>query len=308
MKLLMLGAAILCFSFSVRGQEWKSLSVDELFKTARQNAFDGDRLQARMKLHEILNRTPAYDEVAVFLARTFIWDGEYDSARLILQNLLSKNPHNREAMLVLSDAFGWSGNYSDALATVNVWLTSNPNDEDFLYKKGSYLKELGKNAESAAVLQTLLSIQPSHKKASELLQEFKRQNQRNAVTGSYSADIFNRTFSPAQFAYMQIARSYRWGTGMARVNFANRFTQSGTQAEFDIYPRLLKGTYGYFNYGYSSSALSPVHRIGAEFYSKLPKSLEISAGARYLNYGSSTPVIIYTGSLGWHFKNKWVSV
>ncbi len=309
MKAFTIGSIVL-FLFALNGiaQDWKSESVDKLFEDARKSAFAGDRTQSQLMLYEILKRSPDYEDVRVFLARTYMWEDRYDSARVILQKVLTKNPTNRDALQAMANAYAWNDQYADALAYVMAGLKTYPNDEELLYKKASYLKQLGREPESAETLQTLLGVQPAHEKAAALLNELRQQNLRNAITASYSADFFNRTFSTAQFSYVQVAHTFKWGTGFARVNYANRFNQSGTQAELDLYPRLIKGTYGYFNYGYSASALYPVHRMGAEIFSKLPKSFEISAGARYLNFGSGDPVIIYTGSLGWYHKNNWISM
>lgn len=308
MKALLIGS--ICFFLLRAGtaQDWKSEQVDKLFEDARNKAFAGDRTQSRVMLYEILKRSPSYEDVRVFLARTYMWDGQYDSARSILRIVLAKTNGNREALLAMADADAWNDQYESALSSINSGLKIYPNDEDLLYKKASYLKQLGRELESAETLQTLLSVQPAHKKAGELLKELRKQNLKNAITGSYSADFFSRTFSTAQFAYVQAAHTFKWGSGMARVNYSNRFNQSGTQAELDLYPRLVKGTYGYFNYGYSASTLYPVHRMGAEIFSKLPKSFEISAGLRCLNYGSGDPVTMYTGTVGWYYKNNWISM
>jgi len=81
----------------------------------------------------------------------------------------------------------------------------------------------------------------------------------------------------------------------------------GIQPEVDLCPRISNGVYGYFDYGYSESSLFPVHRAGGEIYKKLPKGLEASAGLRYLNFSATSTVFIYTGSIGWYYKDYWIS-
>lgn len=62
------------------------------------------------------------------------------------------------------------------------------------------------------------------------------------------------------------------------------------------------------NYGFSNTELFPKHRVGAELYSKLPRSFEASAGLRYLYFDDVTKVAIYTGSVGWYVKDYWFSL
>jgi YaiO family outer membrane protein len=50
-----------------------------------------------------------------------------------------------------------------------------------------------------------------------------------------------------------------------------------------------------------------MNRAGVELFSRLPKGMEISAGARYMNVRSTSNIFIYTGSFGIYFKNCWVS-
>ena len=56
---------------AVHGQDWKALGVDELFQRARETAFAGKREEARTMLLTILERSPDYTDVRIFLARTY---------------------------------------------------------------------------------------------------------------------------------------------------------------------------------------------------------------------------------------------
>ena len=89
----------------------------------------------------------------------------------------------------------------------------------------------------------------------------------------------------------------------------------GKQIEIDLYPKITKWNYLYLSYGYSNSVLFPLHRVGFEIYQKLPKSFELSAGFRFLQFESTTltntdtlkNIMIFTGSLGKYYKNFWFS-
>jgi YaiO family outer membrane protein len=290
-----------------QAQSWKQLNVDELFVKARKEAFEGNREEARAMLQEILDRSPEYFEVRIFLARTYAWDQQRDKAHEELTKVLAKAPTNEDTLSALCDVEMWDEQYNQALATANLGLQHHPNAEDFLYKKAVILSELNQKKEASATIDRLLEINPAHVKANQLKLNLNAAAMKYTAGVIYSADVFSRTFNPAHYLSAQLAREFSWGSAIVRMNYSNRFQSSGVQPEIDLYPRIANGVYAYLNYGYATSALFPNHRFGAEVYSKLPKSFEASAGMRYLNFGSGSTVAIYTGSIGWYVKDYWLS-
>jgi YaiO family outer membrane protein len=293
---------------TVHGQDWKTLGVDELFQRARETAFAGKREEARAMLLTILERNPDYTDVRIFLARTYAWDGMRAQARKELQTVLAQSPQHEDALNALVDVEMWDNQFAYGLTVVNMALSYYPNSEDLLYKKASILNSLNRPDEAAVVLNQLLSINPSHEKGIALLDELRKARMKYTAGVSYDLDLFSRTFSPAHSLAAQLARANQWGSSIIRLNYAHRFSSNGFQPEIDLYPRIADGIYAYLNYGYSESDLFPQHRIGAEVFSKLPASLEASAGIRYLYFGSTSKVTIYTGSLGWYYKSYWFSL
>jgi YaiO family outer membrane protein len=293
---------------TVHAQDWKSLGVDELFQRARETAFAGKREEARAMLLTILERSPDYTDVRIFLARTYAWDGMRTQARKELQAVLAQSPQNEDALNALVDVEMWDDQFAYGLTVVNTALSYYPNSEDLLYKKASILHSLNRPDEAAVVLNQLLTINPSHEKGISLLNELRKERMKYTAGVSYDLDLFSRTFSPAHSLAAQLARANRWGSSIVRLNYAHRFSSNGFQPEIDLYPRIADGIYAYLNYGYSESDLFPQHRVGAEVFSKLPASLEASAGIRYLYFGSTSKVTIYTGSLGWYYKSYWISL
>lgn len=293
---------------AVHGQDWKALGVDELFQRARETAFAGKREEARAMLLTILERSPNYMDVRIFLARTYAWDGMRAQARKELQTVLAQSPQHEDAFNALVDVEMWDDQFAHGLTVVNTALSYYPNSEDLLYKKASILNSLNKSDEAEIVLNQLLTINPSHEKGISLLNDLRKARMKYTAGVSYDLDMFSRTFNPAHALSAQLARANRWGSSIIRLNYAHRFSSNGIQPEIDLYPRIADGIYAYLNYGYSESDLFPQHRVGAELFTKLPASFEASAGVRYLYFGSTSKVTIYTGSLGWYYKSYWFSL
>ena len=201
----------------------------------------------------------------------------------------------------------WSDQYEQALVTALNGLSISSNNEDFLFKKASILNDMGQYEEAMLTVNQLLVIYPTNEKAIELRNSIKSSKQLYTVSVSAGVDLFsNRNYDPAYYSSAQLGRSNDWGSSLLRINYANRFGTSGIQGEIDLYPRIVSGVYGYLNYGYSSSSLFPAHRVGAEIFSRLPHSFETSAGIRFLRFTPNN-IMIYTGSLGWYYKNLWIS-
>lgn len=298
---------IFTMSCALAQEDWKNLGADELFQLARTEAFDGDREKSRAMLRHILENSPDYADVRILLARTYAWDGQRDQAREQLSIVLAKSPKYQDAISAMVDVLSWDDDEQAALDMVNQGLKYHPNDQGFILKKSKSLKNLGRNDEALATVNQLLRINPAHQEAIELRESIKSSGQRYSLGLRMAMDRFSRNFTPAYYAGVQLGRSNDWGASIVRVNYSNRFEANGLQYEVDLYPAIADGLYAYLNYGYSESSLFPAHRIGAELFKSLPKSLEASLGLRHMQFTISN-VTIYTGSVGWYYKNYWFSL
>jgi len=301
-------AILLALSLGANGQEWKNLDTDELFEMARDEAFNGNRPTARQMLYHILESSPNYADVRILLGRTYAWDGERSRAKGAFQTVLDQEPENQDALNAMIDVQMWGEEYEAALATVSIALQQYPTFEDFLYKKASILNDLQQYEEAISTLNQLLLINRASQRAHDLRLAIEVAQQRYAVTLQTGVDVFSRTYDPAFYSALAISRSNSWGSSIARFNFARRFQTTGIQGEVDLYPKIARGVYGYLNYGFSQSDLFPIHRVGAEVFTKLPKSFEGSVGLRHLIFSQDNQITIYTGSLGWYHKSMWFSL
>jgi len=307
LKTIVASLCCLALSMPLHAQDWKSMDSDELFAVARAEIFDGSRAEGQIKLKYILEKIPAYDDVRILLARTFSWDGLYAEARKELQVVLKTNANSREAIDALIDVELWSGHNEDALRVAAMGLARHASNENFLFKEATALHTLGRDREALNTLMKLLKMNPGHKRGTELHNQITRRDLKYTAGISYGTDFFSRVFDPAHSVSAQISRANSWGATLLRFNHAERFNSFGSQWEIDLYPKIINGIYAYISYGYSESKLFPKNRLGSELYFKLPKSLEMSAGARYMHFDRSTQVVIYTGSVGWYIKNYWLS-
>lgn len=283
------------------------MSSEELFALARQKAFAGQREEARSLCRTILARSPFYHDARVLLGRTYAWDSRWEEARTEFHRVLDERPDYSDALNALLDVELWESKFDRALEIADRALSAHPSDEDLLVKKVKALKGLGRDGEALRVLNILEDLNPSLAEIAALRQNLNAAPVLNEVGINYATDRFSGTYDPMHYGYLQLSRRTPFGSIFGRLNYSNRFGSTGTQFETDLYPRLTDGVYAYLNYGYSLNLLFPRHRTGAEIYTKLPSSYEGSVGFRYLYFGPSSDVTIYTGSLGLYFGSYWVS-
>lgn len=310
---LLFTGLVFCFSFlqlTLAQTQLDSLDSDELFFNARFLAFNGMRDSARVLLKIALKKSPDYSDIRILLARTYAWDGRRDEARKELKIVLSKQPNYMDAISALIDVELWDDQPVEALKICNAALRKSPNDEDLLLHKAKVLRDMDMDNEALITLSILEDINPSNMEVPKIRESIKSEFILQGVSVNETYDWYSHTYDPTHLAYLQYNRSTYFGSVIARVNLRHRGTKDGIQGEVDAYPRIINGVYAYVSYGFAgtSSALFPMHRAGLEVFFKLPSRFEGSFGARYLNFGPGSDVTIYTGTIGYYYRDYWFSL
>lgn len=251
-------------------------TTDELYKDARDAAFNGKRYDAAEQLaRQALQLSPKYAELEIFLGRVYTWDNQYDSARYHFSEVLDKEPVNEEASIAYADLEYWNGHYAAAIGICDRALAVYPASQPLLLRKAKSLNA-GKKIKAPPL---------------------------NKLSILYDNTSFDKQFDkPWQLASLSYSRYTSLGSIITRVNVANRFGENGVQGEVDAYPRINKTFYTYVNFGYSGNVgVFPNFRAGFSLYANLPKSFEAEAGIRYLYFSSTT--LVYTFAIGKYWKN-----
>lgn len=304
--LLFLAVCIIIFHSPVFAQQVEN--VDTAFEEARQHAFNGNYAEARSLARAILDISPNYHDVRILLARTYSWDGEYQEAREQLRIVLNNDPDYSDALIAAIDNELWAENPDEAVRISNRAVNYHPLSEPLLLKNAEAYRNSGREKEALRILDKIDQINPSSENAAQLRRSINMTGLNYTLTASYTYDWFSDVFDPWQKSHIQLSRKTPAGSIIGRLNYADRFEQTGLQPEIDFYPGIMDGLYGYLNFGYTNNNLYPKYRIGAELYKRLPNGFEASAGFRHLRFQSGT-VTIYTGSLSrywgsWYFSAR----
>lgn len=306
-------------------------SDKSLFITIRELAISGNRAEAIALAQKALQDNPNHQDIRTLLGRIYSWEEQYDKSRQELTNSLDQNSDNLDARLALIDTETWAKNYAKASQLINEGLRFFPDDEELLYRQAKLAYYQKKPHEAKQILVMLLKLLPQDAQAKELLDRINksvRPKKRSRDISSLSRDK-EKPFDPenagydlsADYTYEHVSnlednwyhaavsfgKNTQYLSLDARVNKDQRFSQWGTQYEFDAYPKIPGVGYFYFNYGHSDDSIFPRNRYGSEFFLSFPAGFEGSFGNRYLQFSSSN-VSIWTASVGKYIKNYWLSL
>lgn len=281
-------------------------SADDLFVQARKAAFEEANYPKAIYLSKsALQGSPDYADIRVFLGRVYTWSKKPDSARAEFNYIIDKQPNYEDAYVALGNLEFWNDNTEKALVAVDKGLKVAPNSEPLNLLKAKLLNDLKRWDEADIILVDILKRNPSLTEARSLSSRVKENSAKNKIGVNYSFIYFDKQFSdPWHIASMDYSRQTKYGSIAGRVNYANRFNDSGLQFEIDAYPRISNTFYAYVSGGYATEAgVFPQYRAGFSIYANLPLSFEADAGFRYLRFSSNT--WIYTASIGKYYKNLW---
>jgi len=271
---------------------------DESIVYARELAYLGDRTRARDTLEQVLTKYPDYIDVRNLMAKTYSWDGNYNEARKHFNRIISDEKKHEEVWLSAIRNEIYAKNYTTAIGLSNKAQIYVEEDYKIIELKQQALNEINKSVEEIII----------EEDKEEVVSEIATDSlPKDKITLFAGVDVFDQVFDPMYNTSLSYSKETKYGTIIPRVNYSNRFNTSGTQFEIDAYPKFSKKTYGYLNYGFSDSEIFPTHRAGAELYVNLPKAMEVSLGARMLDF-ETDKVFIYTGSFGMYSGNYFFSL
>lgn len=309
LKLKPYPAVLLAMFICLQPLAAQQLTADELFSQARQAAFEQKNYPLALdRCRQALAQSPGYTDIRVFMGRVFYWNDQPDSARIMLDLAVAMAPQHEDASLAAGSIAYFMDQYPQALTYCNNGLRYHPTSTDLLLLKTKILIAQREYKDALVITDTLLRKQPPVREARILADRIKDYRAANRIGISYDYTHFSKQFDQGwHLASIDYSRQTGLGSIIARINYGNRFGESGWQFEADAYPRIARNMYAYVNLGYSPDLpIFPKFRSGFSLYVNLPHSFEADAGFRYLHFSDDT--WIYTGSVGKYYKSWWFNL
>lgn len=280
-------------------------NADSLLKVAQNWAKAKEYDSAINTCKHILIGYPNYNDVRLVLGLVYSWNKHYDEARDEFKTILKRDSTNRETTVAAIKNNLWGGKPDTANIICNKWLKYKPKDEEVMFLKVNALIDMKKNNDAITELDSILSMDKDNQKAKDLKDELRLEKAKNYIGINYNLTVYGH-FAPRHLAYLEYCRLTKYGSLIGRFNVAERFGHKSFQVEVDAYPHISKKSYGYFNIGFSDSAiLFAKFRVGLEYYYILPKAFEVSAGFRYLKFASDATILTFY--VGKYIRQYWIS-
>jgi len=266
--------SLLLLALIVIGSVRAAAGQDDVLVKARAAAASGHRADALTMLEARLAETPRDGDARLLYGLVLSWEGRYDEARRVLQQVLTQAPGYTDARVALMNVEYWSGHSTEALAQARQILAANP----------------------------------GHATARAMRERLEAAARPWWATTSYRSDSFDDGTEPWHEVALYVTRRTPVGSLIVRGSGASRFDMDDQLMEIEFYPRFRPGTYAFLNAGFATDAtLYPKHRFAFDLYQSIGWGLEVSGGARQLEFDTSTQ--IYVGTLtkylgSWMFTGK----
>ena len=212
-------------------------------------------------LEKRLAEAPGDVDARLVYGLVLSWEGRYDEARVALRQVLTQTPSYTDARVALMNVEYWSGRSSDAKALADQVLARDPGN--------TTARAVRERLEAAARPWWLHT--------------------------SYSLDSFSDGRKAWQELAVALVRRTPVGSVILRGTEAARFDRDDQLIEVEFYPRFRPGTYAYVGVGYAPDPrLYPQYRVAFDLYQSIGHGFEISAGARHLDFSTSTQIYVAT--------------
>jgi phosphoglycerol transferase MdoB-like AlkP superfamily enzyme len=141
----------------------KGLTLDEMFMTARQKAFNSQRETARLICNYILKKAPNYVDVKILKGRTLAWDGKYAESEEELLNALKRLPYYDDIYLALLDMYWWSSQNEKSKIIVEKAIKNKIKNDDVAFKMARAYATMNNTKKASKIIDSILKKQPNNK-------------------------------------------------------------------------------------------------------------------------------------------------
>jgi len=218
-------------------------------------------------------------------------------------------------------SLAFAGSYTEAETAARILVKQYPEYGDARILLGRVLAWQGHYEEGAAVIDTLLAVDPVNGDALEAVRDIRRwmrdRSQQNApatdVRAGYSFDTFSEPYDRLwQVFGLGAGHRFSWGTAVATINMGHISPDPGSginsnsvQFAAEAWPELTSTNYAYAAYAYSPGNWFPKHRAALELWQSFPAGWALSVGANYYYFDRS--IYIGTVSVEKYLGSYWFS-
>ncbi len=294
-------------SIPIHSHGWQSTDPDELFKQARDRAFEQNDYPGAIKLAlQALELAPEYLDVKEFLGRVYFWSDQYDNAEKILTQVLSEDPARNYSRESLIDIYLSKNENEIALELSNEGVSNDPSNVRFLLRKAFAHENLREKNLAIQTFQEILAIEPNNSLVLSKLEEYDEFVEKWMASLGTDISFFKEDLDNWAETRLDIIRKTSIGAFGGNLKYGSRFGLNDQQLEVYAYPVLGPKMYGYVSVGASSNTFYPEFHIVGSIYRALPNRFELELGYRNLNFELVNVNILTTTLAKYALKNRFI--
>lgn len=235
-------------------------------------------------------------------------EGRWPDAFKTYRKVYEVSPEDTVALKGLVSGYYREEQYDTVLKYAEAALDVYPGNAWFLRQKTGALEKLGHYREAIASAKQYDTLYPEEQRYGEYTGKLRRKASKNQLGVIHLQSFFDNGTRTSNITSLQYMRYFPEGTTLTgRLNYANRQSGDGFQAELESYFIHNKKYYSYILAGWSDSKVFPKWRLGYSLYRNFNKGWEGELGMRYLR---SEGINTYSGtwSVGKYFGNNWLNL
>lgn len=233
--------------------------------------------------------------------------GNTDSAVYCYRQVLSYAGEDTLAIAKLVSCFAVSGKPDSVLVYVDKGLRLQPGYIPYLREKAAAFEKQKKYGDALKAIAAWKQYEPGNKRLDDYLLQVKGMQYRNQLGILHLQSFYDNGTRTALVSSLQYLRRFNKGVMLGRINYGDRQSGNGFQAEGEIYYNHHKKYYSWLWLGWSNSLVFPRYRASYSLYHNFSNGWEGEIGFRYLRADSIniyTPVV----SVAKYAGNYWVNL
>lgn len=241
------------------------------------------------------------------LGKQYQGAGNIDSAINSYREVLAYAADDTLALAKLVSCFAISGKPDSVLVYAGKGLQVQPGYIPFLREKAVALEKKGKYRDALMTIAAWKQQEPGNKRLDDYRLYIKGMQYRNQLGVLHLQSFYDNGTRTALISSLQYLRRFGKGVVLGRINYGDRQSGNGIQAEVETYYNHNKKYYSWLWLGWSNSIVFPRYRASYSLYHNFPKGWEGELGFRYLRadtINTYTPVL----SVAKYAGNYWVNL
>lgn len=308
----LLNIIILVLLFCGQSYSQTKPDADKLLREAQQDFNSQNYTSALEKALKGIEVAPDYTDLYLLAGRIYQAQLQNDKARFYYRNVIAMNQSYEDAYTYLINMSLDEKDYASADRIIDKAIQEHPENKTFRLKKLLIYQHYRDEIAEWDYIKSIEPIFPEDQDIKNRIEHLSLRFDSDRIGVNYSYTMFNRDdYGPWHLGSLQYIQERKWGSVIARVNYADRYTDgqsvaNGFQYEAESYFYTGHKSYSYVNVAFSDELVFPEWRLGFSYFQNLEKGWEGDLGVRYVRAADRNFTTAVIG-IGKYWGSYWIN-